>query len=423
MSDVAVLEKGLPPGLLLPRAEEPVEKFSKDVFNRSDHPYEEVIELGMFAVALAAFDPERLASGTLMPSHMDMRDIFQAGYGIGPTRIQKRYDGYARLQQALGFCPREYRPEEDELVERLDWFANKYLPVDDDFKGSRNAIEDVLEWGMRRRLLPSLAIMQEVLGKNHTQVIKQTLDLEKVSTKERYSPMDAYRLAARVIAEYGMPITQAELNKRYKDDYNVAPYLMVSSQCGSLGALWLEFGFVHDTKAFDADDLVNIGTRQAIRTGSPKIERRLIDSLSAQKRFPSRMALRNHFDGSTTKFQEKVQQEYEEYLKLRDELGDLGVTGEVCRTVSQLRYESGQEFSSHLIDGAEILAKLSANSESAAYALRIINTGFDLLHADTMQLQLKDFKKALKKLGIQSGEEYRFVFGFIPHISYDHIKF
>ncbi len=415
-----MVDKGLPPGLWLPTAEEPTDKFLIETFNRSDHPYEEVVELGMFAVALASFDEKRLAEGTLMPSRMDIVDLYNEGFGINANRLHQRYGGFARLQQALGYYPRGYKPERAELIERLTWFGLHYLPSDDSFNGSRGNAEEVLEWGARRRLLPSLAITNDVLKDNS--LLKKSLGLEKPNCKEMYTVMDAYRLAARIIRECGGPITQLQLNERYGKEFEVLPNQIVQTHCGSLGALWLEFGYVADTKTLSADDLIDIGVRHAIRVGNPRISIGEIDELSAAKMFPSRMPIRSKFFGSTSLYRQKVENRYQNYLAMQRKLQTLGVSTTVCKIASQ-RYKSGPEFKANLVNNVEALVQLSAQNDSARYAHSIISRGFDIENQEAMEIQLKDFKKALKSLGIEKQSEYRFIFGLIPHVSFDHVNF
>lgn len=421
MKDTTVSGKGLPPGLWLPTAEESTDRFLKEAFNRTDHPYEEIIELGMFAVALASFDQKRVSDGSLMPSRLDLVELFKEGYGIDHNRIQRHYGGFSRLQEALGFYPRDHRPQKGDLVKRLSWFTSWYLPVDDSFKGSSESIDDVLEWGMKRRLLPSRAIIEEVLDSDR-RLLKMSLGIEKPKTKEMYTVMDAYRLAARVIRECGGPITQAQLNKKYAGEFEVLPNQIVQTFCGSLGALWLEFGYVADTTSFNADDLVNIGVRHAIRTGKAAITRGDIDSLSAAKRFPSRMPIRTSFNGSTKQYQDAVQQEYGQYLLLQSKLQEMGVSTEVCVAASR-RYCSSSEFSEYLLTNAETLALLSDGSSEANYVLSILKRGFDIEHEVTMRLQCVDLKRALKRLGIATEQQRRFIFELIPHVSYDDMSF
>jgi hypothetical protein len=81
-------------------------------------------------------------------------------------------------------------------------------------------------------------------------------------------------------------------------------------------------------------------------------------------------------------------------------------------------YRSDSEFKEFLQNNIEVMAKLSGNSEPAAYVLKIMKDGFDLLDEYTFNLQFDDFLKFLNKLGIKGNDEIDFIFSIVPRINF-----
>lgn len=82
MNSILATEKGLPPGLWLPRAEEPTEKYLRENFSRSDLTDEDVLDYGMFVVALIVLDKNCSGRISTAPSTDDFNDLSGQGYGI-----------------------------------------------------------------------------------------------------------------------------------------------------------------------------------------------------------------------------------------------------------------------------------------------------------------------------------------------------
>ena len=421
MNAVLAVDKGLPPGLWLPTPDEPTDKFLVEHFNHGKHPYEEVIELGIFTVTLACFDEERRNHGSLMPTEQDLRELYNAGYGLNRYQIDNNYGGYARLQKALGFYPRDYWPKEEDLKERLQWMADHSLAREDHFAGSRDSVEDILSWGKRRDLLPSRAIMEKVLGKDLS-TVRTVFAIERPKTQERYTVMDAYKMAAEALRRNnGLPVTQVQFNEMFAAECEVRPYQIVGTFCGSMRSLWREFGFITETGDMDRNDLISAGVRHMIQSGNPTITKPLVERLSAAKKFPSMQPIRKEFQGSIAVYRDAVTKAYETYLAFEAELIEQGVSREVCALASR-KYEVGEEYTQLLTNNVNVLTIISGESESAQYVRTVIARGFDLEHELTMEMQLIDLKAALKKLGITTESGTRFIFELIPAVSFEDIE-
>lgn len=422
MSQLAGLDKiHLPPGLWLPLAEESTEQYKDEVFDRADHEYERIVDFGMFAVALACFDDERRDHGSLMPTERDIRGLKQAGYGVSRYHIDRDYGGYARLQAALGYYPRDYKPTREDLIGRLKWIADEVIPSATHFEGSRNQVEDLLQWGKRRRLLPSRQIVHEVLD-GDKELLRDIFLLPNMPTADGYSKADVYRMAAKVLKEHGGPVTQKEFNELAPSSRSSKPYQAVFHTFGSMRNLWKEFGYITDSATMTAQDLVGCGVRFSIQNDGAKLTKPIIESLSKAKRFPSTFMIAKEFGGSIRQYREEVGELYKLFEAAKKQLISYGVSQEMIKLIAW-QYKVGVDFENYLLDHREILKTLSEDSKSAKYITGLIQSGFDLEFDYIAKMQHTDFCKHLDILGINDRENRNFVLGLIPRaLAVDFLK-
>lgn len=402
----------LPPGLWLPTAEESTEQYREGEFDHGEHEYERVVDYGMFVVALACFDDKRRKSGSLMPTERDIRELKREGYGISRYHIDNHYGGYARLQTSLGYFPRDHRPPLEILLKRLNWIANEAIPQAAEFEGSRSNLDDLLQWGKRRRLLPSRKIINEALD-GDKELLRSIFLLSQPSAMSDYSILDAYKMAARVIREQGGPVTQQEFNGIAQSDYDVKPYQVIANTCGSLSSLWHDFGYITDSSGMTRDNLLEHGVRHYIRCDGEELTKPLIESLSKSKKFPSTFPIARAFDGSVKEYRKEVEGLYQKFTLVKLELQNLGVSDEVIKLASR-DYVVGEDFERRLLDNHETLRILSGEDDSARYILGLIKSGFDLEFDYIAKMQLEDLRKHMMALGVANKAVRNFIFTLIP---------
>jgi hypothetical protein len=119
-----------------------------------------------------------------------------------------------------------------------------------------------------------------------------------------------------------------------------------------------------------------------------------------------------HRVGGTVGFRESTLRGLEQYDTLVSQLDNLGVPAEVTRAFCA-RFEPNSAFRKKILKSVPILQKLSVATAQSEYVLGLVYNGFDLLHEDIFDLQLSDFLKYCKKLGL-SGVDIQFVVSCIP---------
>lgn len=410
MNSLLAVEKGLPPGLWLPKADEPTEQYLAENYYYKKRPYEDIVDYGSFVVALALLEQEHTGRMSLMPDHKDLSEMFSAGYGVSCKTLARNYGGVASLQRSLGFYPRKFIPSSDELLKRFQWIAD-YAYALDPTEGQLTNTEQIIHWGAIRDLTPSYDIVLKVLN-GSTGSIHDMLEIREIDYSRNFTRLDVYRFGARVIAENGGPLSCDELNQKYKGQFGKKPYNVITRFFGTYSLFWYEFGYVPVARGLNESDIINIGVRHAITQDSTDLTKSDIALLSAQKVFPSSLPIRRLF-GPISQYRAHVQAGFEEYVRLAQELTDQGITQDVIKAVSQ-RFESTPGFTDSIRSHALTLQKLSKDWPSAHYVLSIMQKGFNLMDETIMEMQLSDFASSLSKLGITSPVDRQFVVGLIP---------
>lgn len=422
MNSILAVEKGLPPGLWLPTAEESTEQYLTENFNHGNHDYEDIVDYGAFIVSLAALGQAETGRVSLMPRTTDFNEMHEAGYGISINVLIKKYGGLMKLQRALGFYPDLLHPEDedltkDEVRQRLKWVKEHAYPLENDIENI--TLRGLMHWGSERHLLPSVDRCHGVLG-SELKDVRRDLGMEK-RDDEGVTLLDMFRFGAKVLRDYdGKPPIAKELDQRYEGTFNAKPYETIRRYFKTSNLFWMEFDLVTNTKGFKPEELVNIGVRWAIQHGgTEKLIPSMIDKESAAMKLPSRLPIAKYFH-SIPGYRGEVQSEYEQYLETQTEFEADGVSPDVFEAACR-RYEAGDEFRQWLKTNIETLQKLSVDNEKSKYVLTIMRKGFDLLDESYFDIQMEDFMKYLKKLGIQSEEEIRFIFTVVPRLNADEV--
>lgn len=160
-----------------------------------------------------------------------------------------------------------------------------------------------------------------------------------------------------------------------------------------------------------------MSTRYAIRTGIRSMNLPTIRQGSIDQDLPSKSGIYRRF-GSMQAYREAFLGDLKIYDELSSELKDAGISPKVTKIFCG-RFEPTPEFRDWLVSGKDVLAKLSEHKEKAAYALGLIGQGFNLLEEDIFEMQLKDFVKQLRSIGIKTTDELRFVFEAVPRLHPD----
>ena len=422
-NSILAVRKGLPPGLWLPTAEESTDRFLVATFNHGNHQPEDIVELGMFAVALLVVDSAYNNSKrvSMMPTREDFRDLYTAGYGVNTNHFQNTYGGAPHIHEALGFYTKHtLDPTPTELIHRLRWLSRYSLKLDVEFPEQNPRVRQILKWGADRHLLPPVQVVKETLD-NYAPEVRRIFSVEIPRYKEQNTFADAYRLGARVVRDKGKAITESELNKDYADACVGRPSAMIRTLFGSYSKFWHEFDLFEDSFGVTEDDLVNIGVRYAIRTGDTHLTRVKINALSSQQRFPSASLIARRLQiSSLDPYRQRVAKGYSQYMAIRHELEQNGVSAEVSELACH-RFEIGPSFSEKLIANQEVLIKISQNSYHAEYVRYLIKTGFNLLDEEIYDMQIADLKAVTKRLGIARKSASRLIVDLIPCVNTDEL--
>ena len=186
MNSILEVGKGLPPGLWLPRAEEPTEIYSRTTFNHKNHDFADLLDYGAFVTALAMFDAERSGRICLMPNLKDFDSLFEAGYGLSEKNV-KLNGGIKKIQLALGFYPEGYTPVKEQLITRFKWLYEYALPLAEGDEAVKHmSMEDIINWGSARRLTPSTKICYPALN-GDTSNLRMLLGIDKRLTHKSLS--------------------------------------------------------------------------------------------------------------------------------------------------------------------------------------------------------------------------------------------
>lgn len=421
MNSILAVEKGLPPGLWLPTADESTEKYLSENFYRPNIEYEELVEYGKFVISLIFLEQANTERISLMPRLADLDAMYEAGYGIPTHSFSNHYGGTKRLQHALGFHYNGYRPSETELLERFKWMADYAYPQEL-LTGENKVtkIHDIIKWGTARNLVPTEHVVRSILGGSNAKVM-HIFNRHQHDADRDVDYMSVYRFGAQVLKEHGRKLSSEELDKLYPDVFPYPPSIVIKAKFKDrVRDFWQEFGFVPSIRKTSPDQPLIIGVRWAIANGFKNIEdvtmkAEDIREMSRNGRFISLGPIYNKFGNSENYFKE-VQLLYKSYLQQQEEFADQGVAPHIFRVACR-NYLPTPEFEINLNKHISTLRKLSDNSEKSKYIVGIMTDGFNLLDEEIYRLQFKDVKKYLRDLGITDKEEICFVFDIIPHIN------
>ncbi len=412
MRSVLDVDVGLPPGLWLPTADEPVDRFRSEVFNHSNHPYEDIVDFGVFATAMTALAANDKRP-SFMPSQMILLELYTAGYGVQPKRVQRVYGGESRLQRALGFYPNRSKPGKEEIFERCRWMAEFVLPKVIEPNPALKTVHGILSWGTKRNLLPSTDVVRSAVNGDTTE-IRRIFGIEKPDTLVRVTKRDLFKFGAKIIDENGGPLGQDAIDQEYPYEFLRAPYHTIIVHFGTLNAFWEHFGYFSDARTMGANKLLEVGVRLAIENEGFNFSRDDINRLSKQKRFPSSFPLIRLF-GSYVAYREAVRQEYEIFLIMAKELSAAGVCDEVIKIVGA-SYSTDETYAQITNKNILALSKISASKPAAKLVRNILRKGFDLRDDELWEMQTEDFRTSLTALGIKSPDEISYIFGLVPRV-------
>lgn len=414
--EVWEVSKNLPPGLWLPTAEEPTDKFLAENYTLKNRPFEDIVDYGAFVVALAYLDQENSGRISFMPRTADINQMHNAGYG--PSYKMLQYGGkggFVKLNSALGFYPRNFKPDPNTLLDRFRWIANYAYDLDPT-EGPLTSTDQIMHWGALRNLSPAVEVTRQVLG-NTSAPLREIINLPEISYRQRFTYLDLYRFGAKVMAENGGPISQTELNKKYAGQLGEQPHQTIVHFFKTYSRFWLEFDCVNTTSGLRETELLNLGVQRAIAEGDVAITADVINSFSAKNMFASRQPIYKHFRGIST-YRQRVKTEYAKFIKLQNEFMESGVDTTVLATICR-KFECTPEYEAKLRANTSAMQKLSVGWDSARYVLSILCSGFNLLDEPIMEMQFEDFVASIRKIGIKGISEQRFIFDTVPRFDTD----
>jgi hypothetical protein len=418
MNSLFETERGLPPGLWLPTAEESTDQYLRENFLDRPHDYGDIVDYGAFMVALIVLDAENSKRVSMMPTKRDVYALRKEGYGMTARSLDES-GGLSRLQVELNFMPRGYDPPADKLLERYAWIADYALSRYDESERPGPNLREVIQWSSNRNLTPGIRQSVRILGADTAEVRRMfRIDrIERSKRLEKYTYHDIYRFGGKVIRENGGPLLHPELNERYANEFITTPHRMITRFFDSYADFWLEFNYVPNVRGLSKQAVRSLGVQWAIAHETPNLGLSTVEELSLQKRFASSYHIKTEFGGLPA-FRELIAQDYKQYLALRDEFATRGVLLEVFKTASR-RFSATPEFEGWLRNHEDTLKTLSDGSEQATYVLKLMYGGLNLDDDVLYGMQREDLDKCLKRLGIVSDDGRRFIFDIIPRINSD----
>lgn len=407
---ILAVPEGLPPGIvpLLPEAD--TAKYRAENFNHGSHTPDDLRGYGIFVITLALYAAPDTGRTNFMPTTMDFQELLEAGYGMGYHRLQK-LGGIKALQRNLGFYPDGYHPEQEELLERLRWMAQYALKPPIEFKSSHKKINQVIQWGADRNLLPARDITLDILGDARVYA-QRMFGIETRSLRTAYSYLDVYRFGARVIRENDGPLTRDALDQKYPSVFNARPGNIIKAFFGTLTNFWLQFDRIPESSGVSDDFAVTLGVRHAIKTGELSMKWGTLSQLIKEQKVSSKS-----IKTDVRAYRQKVTEGYQAYLDVRDRYTQCGITAEVFQAACQ-KFEPTLDFEYKLWEGFNALHKLSSGTPAAHFILAAIRNGFDLEDERIFERQHRGLERAMRDLGI-AGEDRRFIFDLIPRVDAD----
>ncbi len=408
--------KNLPPGLWIPTADEPTDRYLAENFAGRELEPEELSDLGSFVVARVAYEQDQTERVSLMPVLSDFDELYKAGYGFSSNTLVHRHGGIKRVQRLLGFYPHEFMPSAEEVIERFQWIADHAYALDP-LPGALRDVGQIMLWGSVRNLTPSRNKTYKIL-KGNTTILRKMFGVEHMDWHGQYSYLDMYRFGALVIHENNGPISVEELNKRYADRFVSTPEAAIRLSFKTMNRFWQEFDYLPPrSHGLTKEDILSFGVRRVITVGKVEIDRPIISALSLQMKFPSMSLIDTHF-GGVPAYREAVRAAFKQYIGLRNEFCARGVSPLVFNAVCR-NFHTSTAFEAHLRTNTATLLKLSADSNASKYVATILRHGFNLLDERIMDMQFEDFIRSLNSLGVRREQELRFVFDHVPRYNTD----
>ncbi len=317
MNSILEVEKGLPPGLWLPTAEESTEQYLTENFANKNRSDEDIIDYGAFMVALIFYEQENTGRLSMMPNAIDLQEMNRAGDGISNQVLLAKHGGLTKLQRTLGFYPREYTPVKDEVLEIFRWIA-EYSYALDPLPEKIHDIEQVMAWGSARNLSPSIPKVYKSLNGN-TALLRKMFNIERRDQYHQYNYHDLYSFRERVIEENEGPISTSEMNLRYADRFVGLPSTVIKFKFTTMKKFWQEFDYLPlRTRSLSQEEAVNLGVRKAIQDNMVDLRVSVLNELSRQMRFPSLTLIYDKFTGGIQDYRDKVQAGYQQYVQLKN---------------------------------------------------------------------------------------------------------
>lgn len=428
MNNILATEKGLPPGLWLPGADEPTELYLTENMRQrhreGELAFEDIVDYASLIVALAFYDAPQSGRVSMMPTSKDFRAMFTAGYGLNWRNLQEyctdeKSGSVRKIQKALNFSPQGDNPSQEELVTRFKWVVEHAYPLDNpEGRDTPSTLRELLDWSSARKFTPAQGRVLKIFN-GDTTILQRAVKLER-SGGEPSPRLRLYRFGARVLKEEGGSLTAPELDKNYKGAFSSTASNCIERVFGNYRDFWLEFDIVQKHSKFTPEKIVELGTRWRIENDGRIINSSVIKALASASRFPVVDVIYDGF-GGISNYQREVDQAYAEFLQLEVGLTASGVAPHIIKLVGR-SFERGPEFSGWIDNNIACLVRLSNDGRQTRWVIGIMEGGFDLLNEDIFQAQLNDVVAILRKLGLGSEDAIRLVFDLTPRIDYEDVK-
>lgn len=404
----------LPPGLLLPMADEPTEQYKIENFTLRELEPEDIIDYGIFLVALATFDTNDTSPRKCyMPTRNDWEEMYQEGYGLPYTTFVRKHGGMARLQHNLGFYPHGQSIVEDELVQSLQWVVEDCIPRAADIDADNFTVDEVLRWGAVRRLLPSRRLIYEYYEGDIFN-LAFSAGLEVRDQTRLISDFDMFLFGEIVLRDHGKPLGREELNTFYAEYFCTQPIYVIARKFGTLNQFWQNFGYILEGKGLSREMTVAHGVRRQIIDDGEPLSRGRIEQLSKEYRLFSRGTIFKFYD-SLEPYLNDVSEAYTAYQTIESEYAEKGIDSAVLQSLASTHFTTDESFKELINEHESILTAIS--SDKAAFARYILENGFRLDDIEIMKYQLLDLKSVLWGVGIKSDRAVYSFLTFVPRIN------
>jgi hypothetical protein len=419
MPEIWETAKGLPPRLWLPTAEEDTEHYRAEHMARTDLPYYQVENYGRFVVALISWDIQVNESDRVstMPKKQDFNDLRELGFGMSSRHLQRRHDGVIKLQKALNYMPDGYTPSMGVLEDRFKWILNYAYFRDMESDPHVLALDQLVRWGAERDYTPGYNKFYIIMDGDSSS-IRRLRNVEKFRKPVDYKKLELYRLGAQILEDHGEPLSEDNLHSQYDHRYKGSLRQAIVDNFGSFTNYWLEFDKVPTSSGLSKNTLINLGVRWRVANPDDTLSKPKIEDLSKQKLLFSPRPLTRFF-GGVINYRNQVEDKYEEYKAVCEELEQDGVDHLLLVAIG-LRYGATDNFIRTVRHHASMLKELSKSAGDYIFISGLIMDGFDLLHDEVFDMQLQGLNRILDELGANK-KARRFIFALIPRIDPDEV--